>query len=868
MQDHLMHDATPLMRQYFAIRQEYPECLLLFQVGDFYELFFDDAKVAASVLSITLTKRGKSNGEPIPLCGIPVHALDHYLHKLVRAGYKVALCDQLEPAQAGKVVARGVTKVLTPGTLTDARLMDEKSASYLFSFVPLENQWGLVFAELMTAQLYATTIPAGSERTIESELVRFLPDEIVVPATSLGKQFQSKFKQLGYYTSLVDQQQLEDDSAHSWVAQQFPSEIRDQIARNKELEIALCTFYAYVQKNQQQALAHFKSIHLYKPDDFLILDAATQRNLDLVKNSEGNTKHTLLSVIDVASTAMGSRMLKKWLQRPLVKQEAIEQRQEVIDYFLRDVTRMQQLQELFSAISDIERVVGRIALGRAQVQDYCGLRSSLAVIPELKKQFESRGPVLLAMILSMIDDFSPLSDLLHAALHEDSTSTWIIKSGFDQHFDTMRELVEQAHIRIIDLERSEQEKTGISSLKIRYNQVHGYYIEVTKAHYDAIPEYYKRQQTLVGKERFMMPELHELQHEITVAKNQIDVVQKELFDRVKQTVAMHVGQLRRMAHALAHLDALLALATVAYNNGYVRPTLNTHGAIVIKAGRHPVIERSLSQQFIANDTTLNVDESFHIITGPNMGGKSTYLRQIALICVLAHIGSYVPAKDASIALLDRIFTRIGAGDNLADGKSTFLVEMEETAAICTAATERSLVILDEVGRGTSTFDGLAIAQAVIEHLYTRVKSRCLFATHYHELTRLQEKNPGIVCYFAVSKKTQSGIMFLYKMDRGVADGSFGIEVAKLAQLPTSIIDRAECILQEITTSQVQHQSHAVSSSANSYLQINYMKLCDEVAALKQKIAQQHKQLELITEVDLDDLSPKKAFDILWKMNQK
>lgn len=597
-----------------------------------------------------------------------------------------------------------------------------------------------------------------------------------------------------------------------------------------------------------------------------MLDAATQRNLDLVKNAEGSTKHTLFAVLDNASTSMGSRMLKKWIQRPLIKREAIEQRLDVVAFFAHDAARMNQARELFSAISDVERVVGRIALGRAQMPDYLTLRSSLSVIPHLKALFVAgEVPLLFRMILSMIEDFSQLFGLLEKALEQDPLSDWIIRSGFDAQFDAMRELVERAHVKILELERHEQEKTGIGSLKIRYNQVHGYYIEVTKTHFDAIPQYYKRQQTLVGKERFMTPELHELQHEITVAKNQIEVVQKDLFDRVKQTVAYHIGSLRRMAHALAHADALLSLAFVAYHNGYVRPELHAQGPIAIQKGRHPVIEQTLDHQFIANDTRLDDAHAFHIITGPNMGGKSTYMRQVALICIMAHIGSFVPAQSAHIAILDRIFTRIGAGDNLAEGKSTFLVEMEETAAICHAATNRSLVILDEVGRGTSTFDGLAIAQAVIEYLHTHVKSRCLFATHYHELTRLSKQLPGVVCYTADSKQTESGIRFLYTIKQGVANGSFGLEVAKLAELPAPVIERAQAILEEIGH---EHRSlTAHNTLIDSDLHDAYVQLSSEVERLRLQVARQNEQLTLLQQIDFDDLSPKKAFDILWKMHQ-
>lgn len=851
---------TPLMQQYFDIKQEYPDTLLFFQVGDFYELFFEDAQKAAAYLGIALTARGKNKGEPIPLCGVPLHAKDHYLTKLIKGGFKVAICDQLEQPRPGTVVKRGVTQVLTPGTLTDEKLLDEKSASYLFSFYPGEHEWALIFGELLTAQLWATIIPANSDRVLEAELSRFFPDEVLVPNVKNAKPFGSLFKKLGYFTSVVDT--TVDQEQGDWV-KNFNEQTQKNLQEHSALKLALYYFYAYLKKTQNGSLDQFNNLTMYRSDDFLYLDAATQRNLELIRNNQdGGRHHTLLSILDGATTPMGSRMLKKWVQRPLLKQQAIEQRQDAIACFIKDVSFSQIMQQLLAPIGDLERVVGRIALGRAQKYDYVALKFALRILNDIKRELQHKlDVVLLNVVYKHLDNFDALYEYLHQAIH-DEPGDQIIKKGFDKQLDYMRELVQNASQKILALELQEQNATGIGSLKVRYNQVHGYYIEITHANKDLVPAHYIRQQTLVGKERFMIPALQQLQHEILNARSQIELREQEVFVQVKNQVHNSLNQLRKLAHALAHLDALHGLAKVAYNFGYVRPRFHELQDILIVDGRHPVIEQNSDVGFIPNSTQLTDEESLWIITGPNMGGKSTYLRQVALICIMAQCGSFVPAQGADLALLDRIFTRIGAGDNLAAGKSTFLVEMEETASICTQATKNSLVILDEVGRGTSTFDGLAIAQAVVEYLYQRVGARCLFATHYHELTKLSQF-PGIVSYYASSKKTDSGILFLYKMTKGVADGSFGVEVAKLADLPCEVIERAKLLLQEFTAA-----NHVSIPVGDELLAAEYEKVLQDNMRLREELALIRKDQKLLQELksmNFEDLSPRKAFDFLWSL---
>jgi DNA mismatch repair protein MutS len=862
------HALTPLMQQYHDIKAEYHDVLLFFQVGDFYELFYDDAKKAAAFLGIALTSRGKHKDEPIPLCGVPVHTRDHYMIKLVKGGFKVAICEQIEKPRPGCVVRRSVTQVLTPGTLTDTVLLDEKSASYLFSFFPMADRWGVLFGELLTGQLFGTVLPANSEKILESELARFFPDEIVIPNTPQTTTLQHYLKKLGYFTTVITEDIVSDQvEADTWINTQFRNATA-HVHKEESLRLALHYFYAYVKRNQKSALDQFRSLHIYEPDDFLILDLATQRNLELVKNNhDGGAKNTLFSVIDGAITSMGSRMIKKWLLRPLIKQEAIVQRQEVIATMVRELSLVQQLEAQLARVGDIERIVGRIALGRAQIHDYLSLVDALRVVPHIMQLvYEQRALVLMSVIAQHIGDFSPLLSFLQVALNDDTSKDWIIKQGFDAQLDYLRELVGNSNQKIIELERTEQEKTGISSLKIRYNQVHGYYIEVTKPNMHLVPDYYIRHQTLVGKERFLTPELQQLQNEIVGARDKIEQIEQEVFARVKADVHQYITPLRKLAHALAHLDALYGLSKVAYNNGYVRPVFNDSREIRITEGRHPVIESNAALRFVPNDTILTDEESMWIITGPNMGGKSTYLRQVAQICILAQIGSFVPARHANVPLLDRVFTRIGSGDNLAEGKSTFLIEMEETASICTQATKNSLVILDEVGRGTSTFDGLAIAQAVVEYLYETIQARCLFATHYHELTHLQERYPGIVSYYAASKKAGDAIIFLYTMVRGVADGSFGVQVARLAQLPMTIVSRAQELVEQFDKGgsmplpTVSYDTIPVADSRVDQLTQENSLLRAQV----QKLQQVNTELQLL---DYDDISPKKALDILWKMKE-
>ncbi len=837
---------TPLMEQYFSIKTQYPDALLFFQVGDFFELFFEDAQRAASFLAIALTKRGKHQGKDIPLCGVPVHALDHYLTKLIRGGFCVALCEQLTKPQPGTVVQRGVTKVYTPGTLTDAAMLEEKNASYLLSCFPGAEQWGLVFGELLTAQLFATSIPAQAGRMLEAELIRFFPDEVIVPQMAGISATVQQFKKLGYYTSVVHQ--LDHDAASGWMAQQFASHAKN-LADNLAIKHSLGTLHSYLQQNQAGSAEQFKQIHFYQPEDYLILDAATQKNLEIVANAhDGTRRNSLFALLDQAKTAMGSRTIKKWLQRPLIQQNAIAQRLDFIEQLKQHVALLQQLQTALAGCADIERIVGRIALRRALLIDYIALKQTLSAIPGIKQILAALPTQLSSMLSERFSNFDGLVNLLEASINHDSDQQRLIKPGFDHNLDHLYFVLHNGKQAFLQLEQAEVERTGITSLKISFNQITGYYLEITNPNLNRVPSDYLHLQTLSNRKRFTTPALKALEQDFVKAQNELSAVEASVFERVKTEVEQYLHQLRHAAQSLAYIDALFSFTKVAYDNGYIRPLFNEQQIITITAGRHPIVEQHVNGRFEPNDTALTSSQSTVIITGPNMGGKSTYLRQVALINIMAQCGSFVPAQQADLPILDRVFTRIGSGDNLAEGKSTFLVEMEETATICTQATKHSLVILDEVGRGTSTYDGMALAQAILEYMHTNVQARCLFATHYHELTNLEQALPGIANFYAASQEINGTIVFLHKIVRGAAAGSFGLHVAKLANMPDQIVHRAGDILQQLA----QGQGHQPVLPAR--------------LAPTKPAPIEHPAIATLQGLDCDSITAKQALDLLWQLS--
>mgnify|MGYP000571701154 CR=1 FL=1 len=833
---------TPLIAQYFEIRQHYPDALLFFQVGDFYELFFEDAIKASEFLAITLTKRGKADGKDIPLCGVPVHALTHYMVKLVKGGHTVAICDQVSKPMPGTVVKRAVTKVYTPGTLTDTQLLDEKTASYLCALACDDEGYSVVFTELLTMQLFATHIPHGQLRLLEAEIGRFCPDEIALDQDDY-KTF-SFLQKSGYVISVLRDK---SNNADEWVA---------HISEEAKTSAGLHVLYHYLYRMQPDAFKHFSSVAYYEPASYVHIDPATSHNLEIIKNQQGGSSHTLFSVVDRACTSMGSRLLKKWLMRPLHDQHRIRRRHDAVQALAADITLMQSLKGVLRSIADLERIVGRIALHRASIADYKTLAATLRMLPELQEILAGIQQVdVIATILHRLPDYSQLVALLNDALNDDEHHPGSIKKGFDEQLDRLRDLALNGQQAIANLAQKEAEAHDIASLKILYTNAAGYFIEVTKANVAKVPEHYRQVATMVNRNRYITDELKALEHDVSHAREESEAREKELFDLFAARVYEWVATLRRSASALAQIDALYALSDLAYTHAYVRPTFSHDEGFQIVGGRHPVVEQSLKGGFIANDAYLAHPSRLWIITGPNMGGKSTYLRQVALIALLAQCGSFVPATSACLPIVDRIFTRIGAGDNVAQGKSTFLVEMEETATICNQATQKSLVILDEVGRGTSTDDGRALAQAIIEYLVSEVGCYTLFATHYHELTQLAATSGDIANYNLACIKRGETLHFLHQLAPGVATASFGIDVAKLAHLPLPVIERARYL--------ITHNTSDTSRETNASL----FTTPTPAPAQRPEDKAQRKAIEELKALDINDLSPRAAFDKLWNLQK-
>lgn len=860
---------TPLMRQYQAIKQRYVQEIVLFQVGDFYEIFYEDAQRASAFLGITLTARGQSDDGPIPLCGFPCHAADTYLVKLVTGGFRVVLCDQVAGPDATKLMERVVSQVLTPGTVTDPKLLDEKSANYVAVVAPGETAVAILFVEILTGQVFATVLEQSRMRLIESELGRFLPKEVVVPHTERGIRAEKYIHTLGYETSIMLLAGEDAELRANFVERVSGDAAQGLVQHSVVLQTALQTLYHFLERNHAPALTQLRPLELYAPDDFLILDAATQRNLELVKNNSDNSaRHTLFAVLDEAVTPMGSRMIKKWILRPLVNRAMLEQRLAVVQQLVTLTTVRTRLAELLRAIGDCERVVGRIALKRALLADYVQLMQTLAVLPELAQICAQAFPGMFGELLASVQICTQLSTRLQASLNTDPEHDWKIKQGYYEELDRLRRLAHEGAQAMLALEQREQLATGISSLKIRYNGAHGYGIEVTKPNVHLVPPHYVRLQTLVNRERFTNQELKDLEYDIKRAQTSSLEIEQELFAALSAQIFEQISLLQSVARACAELDAFVGFARVACRPGYVRPIFDGHDC-AIQQGRHPVVEAALREQnttqFIANDLTLSEQQRLWIITGPNMGGKSTFLRQSALLAIMAQAGSFVPAAHAQIPLFDRIFTRIGAADMVAQGKSTFLVEMEETALICHEATERSLVILDEVGRGTSTYDGLAIAQAVLEYIYFSVKAKCLFATHYHELTELAQRHAGIVTYYAASQKTATGIVLLHQIKQGCAQGSFGIEVAKSAKLPDAVLHRAQEILAEFLAHQHLHAAQRPSVPVNK----NHPQEITPATPLfsPQDYDRYQRLCAELERIDCNALTPRQAFDLVWKLKE-
>jgi DNA mismatch repair protein MutS len=781
------------MKQYLSIKEKHRDAILMFRLGDFYEMFGDDAKVASKVLQIALTTRDKAKEDPVPMCGIPYFAAETYISRLIKAGHRVAVCEQMEDAKEAKgIVQRDVIRVITPGTYTPE---NPKENNYIFCFYPDGKKYGVALADISTGEF----IVYETEQPLEDELSRFGPQELLIPE-SLREGLHYTEIRKGFYTTPIDDWSFDFSEAYRTLLKHFGvSSLDGYGCEGMTAAISAAgALLSYISTTQKESV-QFKKISSLRQNTYMFLDAATQRNLELIRNLKGGTEGTLLAVLDETLTPMGGRYLRNALLRPLVDIGAIRNRLGAVEYLVDDYEFMEVQRSNLRKIQDLERLASRLSSRTATPRDLIAIRNSLATLPAIKNGLLSSQSEYLGSLGEEIADLGVVRELIDAAVMESPPLSirdgGIIKEGYHHEVDELRRLSVSGKDFVADLEAREKKKTGISSLKVGYNRIYGYYIEVTKANLDLVPDTYIRKQTLVNGERFITPELKEYETRILGAEEELKNLEYRLFREIIERVQAETDLLISSGHTVAKLDFFISLAVVARRYNYARPLIEDSAVIEINDGRHPVLERFLSDPFIPNSAYLDTEgDRLLIISGPNMAGKSTYMRQIALIVLMAQIGSFVPAAESRIGIVDRIFTRIGASDFISRGQSTFMVEMIETANILNNASERSLIILDEIGRGTSTFDGISIAWAVAEHIATVIKARTLFATHYNELTGLSLTLEGIKNYNVSVKEWGDEIIFLRKISPGSADRSYGIQVARLAGLPGEVIERAKNVL--------------------------------------------------------------------------
>ena len=804
-----MARVTPMRRQYLEIKSQYPDCILMFRMGDFYEMFDDDAEVAARELDITLTSRAqRKGGEKIPMAGVPYHAVDSYIAKLIEKGFHVAVCDQVTEPSGRGIVEREVTKVMTPGTVLEPALLDEGKPSYLMGILPVgdvqSGQWdraGIAFADVSTGEFRATQL-AGDDvgmRVLE-ELARVEPREVIMPESWVERGVSLPD---GIHLSAAQDWTFEQAGAEQLLVDHFRVATLDGFGFNGQNDAVAAAggVLQYLRTTQMQALEQLVTIGTYSTESFMVLDQFTRRNLELAETIRGGAKRgSLLGLLDRSLTPMGARLLRHWLSQPLLDLNRLNARLDAVEaLYDKDLLRDEVAAELKS-ISDIERLISRIVLGRAGPRDLIGLKDTLATVPKLRELIDDLPS--LSAIAERLDPCEATVELISSAISDEPPATLnvigAIREGYASELDAIINASRDAREWIANLETHERQRTGIANIKVSYNKVFGYYIEVTNTHVDKIPADYVRKQTLVNAERYITPELKEYESRVLSAEEEILAAERELFTDVCRQVAAAQKELLVTARAIAHLDALLSLATVAVREGYTRPALTEESILGIEGGRHPVVEKLLESttRYVPNDSRLDLASRIHIITGPNMSGKSTYIRQVAIITLMAQIGSFVPADSATIGLVDRIFARIGAQDEIHAGQSTFMVEMVETARLLSGSSPRSLLILDEIGRGTSTYDGMAIARSVIEYIHNnpRLNCRTLFATHYHELTELPNILPRAANYNVAVAEQGEDIVFLHRVLPGGADQSYGVHVARLAGMPRSVVERARELL--------------------------------------------------------------------------
>ena len=875
-----MTEYTPMMQHYLKTHEEYKDCILFYRLGDFYEMFFDDAKVVSKELELTLTGKSCGAEERAPMCGIPYHAAETYLTRLVKKGYKVAICEQVEdPKLAKGMVKREVTRVVTPGTTLNAQALDETKNNYIMCIAYIGDHYGISSADITTGDYYVTEV--DSERKLLDEVNKYQPTEIICNEAFYisGIDIDDMKNRMGIVIYSLDAWYFSDETAQMTLKDHF--KVRDLeglgLADYDSGVVAAGALLKYLYETQKTTLSNLVAIHPYTTGKFMIIDSSTRRNLELVETlREKQKRGSLLWVLDKTRTAMGARTLRSFVEQPLIERTEIEERYDAIDEFNTNAITREEIREYLNPVYDLERLITRVTYQTANPRDLIAFRNSIHMLPPIKTLMSDFQSPLLKRLYEQLDTLDELYELIERSIAEEPPLTLhdggILKEGYNEEVDRLRKAKTDGKSWLADLEAKEREKTGIKNLKIKYNKVFGYYLEVTNSFKDMVPDYFTRKQTLANAERFITPELKELEDVILGAEDKLIVLEYELFREVRQKVADEVVRIQKTAKAVAQIDVFASLATVAEQNNYCRPKLNEKGLIDIKDGRHPVVERMIhNEMFVANDTYLdNGSNRVSIITGPNMAGKSTYMRQSALIVLMAQIGSFVPAKSAKIGIVDRIFTRVGASDDLASGQSTFMVEMSEVANILRNATSNSLLILDEIGRGTSTFDGLSIAWAVVEHISNPrlLGAKTLFATHYHELTELEGKLNSVNNYCIAVKEKGDDIVFLRKIVKGGADKSYGIQVAKLAGVPDNVIERAKEIVEELSNNDITEIVQNISaegSSKRSKPKLDEVDL-EQISLLD--TMDNDTILNELKELDLGQMTPIEAMNKLYELQNK
>jgi len=876
-----MAELSPMMQHYLKTKEEYPDCILFYRLGDFYEMFFDDAITVSRELELTLTGKACGLEERAPMCGVPFHALDTYLHRLVAKGYKVAICEQVEdPKTAKGIVKREVVRIVTPGTNMNMQSLEDSKNNYLMCVAYFSGKIGVSIADVSTGDYYLTEIEDNQK--LLDEISKYSPSEIICNDAFIvsGLNIEDLRNRLHISVNTLQAHYFDEDASKKILMKHFKVAVLTGLGIEDFPTgiLAAGALLKYLYETQKSELSNITHIYPYLTNKYMLLDSSTRRNLELTETlREKQKRGSLLWVLDKTRTAMGARMLRSFIEQPLIDKETIEKRLEAVGVLTNDGISREEIREYLNPIYDLERLLGKISYQTANPRDLIALQSSLKMLNPIRMVLEDFKGELLQEIYEEIDPLEDIYHLIESSIQEEPPilirEGGIIKDGFDDTIDSLRKAKTEGKKWLADLEEEDRERTGIRNLKIKYNKVFGYYFEVTNSFKDMVPEDYIRKQTLANAERYTTPKLKELEDMILNAEDKLSALEYDLFCKIRDAIASEMERIQKTAKAIARLDVFASLAVVAERNHYVRPSLNEKGMIKIKEGRHPVVEQMIDHDmFITNDTVL--DNSSHlisIITGPNMAGKSTYMRQTALIVLLAQIGSFVPAKSAEIAVVDRIFTRVGASDDLASGQSTFMVEMNEVANILRNATSNSLLILDEIGRGTSTFDGLSIAWAVIEHISNKkiLGAKTLFATHYHELTELEGKINNVNNYCIAVKEKGDDIIFLRKIVKGGADKSYGIQVAKLAGVPDMVIDRAKEIVNQLSDNDITEKVQNISVDIKS--DNKKIKQYDEVDLQQFSLFDTVKDEDIIKElqeIDVSNMTPLDALNTLYRLQNK